>query len=57
MNLRCPKCRDEKIFKRGAVPPFETNRSRVMRGGVREVVVCEPKFYICCKCGYKFNVK
>lgn len=57
MEIKCPKCNSEKIFKRNAVSRIETHRKVVVNGVFREVLVSEPKFYICYECGNKFNIK
>lgn len=55
--MRCPKCNSNTIFMRNAVPRFETHVTRVVKGKIREVYTREPRFYICCQCGCRFNVK
>ena len=53
----CPKCNSEVIFRRNSVPRNEIYVNRIDRGRVRQMFMDEPKFYICVKCGHKFNVK
>lgn len=57
MIIRCPKCNNQDIFKRSAVPRIETHTTKVLNGNVCSVRISEPKFYVCCKCGHKFNIK
>lgn len=57
MNIVCPKCGDDKIFKRTTVSSYETHSRTSIRGRICEVKTKEPKFYTCYKCWYKFNIK
>lgn len=57
MEIKCPKCNSEKVFKRNAVPRIETHRIIIVKGVFREVRISEPKFYICYQCWNKFNIK
>ena len=57
MEIKCPKCNSENVFKRNAVPRIETHRIIIVKGMFREVCVSEPKIYVCYECVNKFNIK
>ena len=57
MEIKCPKCNSENVFKRNAVPRIETHRIIIVKGMFREACVSEPKIYVCYECGNKFNIK
>lgn len=57
MEVECPRCKSNKIFKRKGVPRIETHMTKFVNGEECEVQVAEPKFYSCIECLCKFNIK